>query len=70
MGEQELTVSTGRRSLCGLMWTSSCSESEYAVMDACQALVLEVDVERSMLTTDLVDLSLLLRGSRVSGQGR
>ena len=39
-------------------------------MDACQALALEIDVERSILTTDLVGLSLLLRGSRVSGQGR
>lgn len=70
MGEEELTVGVGRRSLCGLMWTSSGNESEFAVIDACQALALEVDVGRSMLMTDLVDLSLLLRGSRVSGQGR
>lgn len=39
-------------------------------MDACQALALEIDAERSMLTTDLVGLSLLLGGSGVSGQGR
>ena len=63
MGESELTVGAGRRSLCGLMWTSSRSESEFAVMDACQALTLGVDVERSILMTDLVNLSLLLRGS-------
>ena len=70
MGEPELTIGAGRRSLCELMWTSLCSESEFTVMDACQILALEVDVERSILTTDLVTSSLLLRSSRVSGQGR
>ena len=63
MEEAELTVGVGRRPLCGLIWTSSRSESEFVVMGACQTLALEVDVDRSISTTDLVDLSLLLRGS-------
>ena len=63
MGEPELTVGAGRRSLCGLMWTSSRSEAKSAVVGAFPTLALQVDAERSMLTTDLVDLSLFLRGS-------